>query len=83
MLVEQHPDGYPAHIETVQEVLNVLADDRVCAVCLFVLHHSLSHGGNHIVVPVSDLYDRICETKPRHEENVNSTNDREDKMVAF
>lgn len=67
VLVEQHPDGYSAHIETIQEVLNVLADDRVCAVCLFVLHHSLSHGGNHVVVPVSDLYDRICETRRRHE----------------
>lgn len=74
MLVEQHPDGNPAHVETIQEILNILADDRVCAVRLLVLHHPLSHGGNHVIVPVSDLYDRICETKSRCEKNVISTN---------
>lgn len=79
VLVEQHPDGDPAHVETIQEVLNILADDRVCAVCLLVLHHPLSHGGNHVVVPVSDLYDRICETKSRREKNVNSTNNSGNK----
>lgn len=76
MLVEQHPDGYPAHIETIQEVLNVLADNRVRAVRLLVLHHSLSHGGNHIVVPVSDVYNRICETESRHERSVNVINNK-------
>lgn len=76
MLVEQHSDGYPAHVETIQEVLNVLADDRVCAVRLLVLHHPLSHGRDHVVVSVADLYDRICETKSRREKNGNSTNNR-------
>lgn len=74
MLVEQHPDGNPAHVETIQEVLNILADHRVCAVRLLVLHHPLGHGGHHVVVPVSDLYDRICETKSRREVSLNSTN---------
>ena len=54
MLVEQHPDGYPTHVETIQEILNILADDRVCAVRLFVFHDSLSHGGDHIIMPVPD-----------------------------
>lgn len=63
MLVEQHPDGYPAHVETIKKILNILADDGVRAVRLFVLHNSLSHGGNYIIVPISDLYNRICETK--------------------
>lgn len=62
VLVEQHPDGYPAHVETIQEILNVLADDWICAISLFVLGKPLSHGGNDIIVPISDLYDGICET---------------------
>jgi len=66
VLVEQHPDGDPAHVETIQKILNILADDGVCAVGLLVLHHSLSHGGNDIIVPISDLYYRVCETKWRH-----------------
>lgn len=78
MLVEQHPDGYPAHVETIQEVLYVLADYRVRPVRLFVLHHSLSHGGDHVVVPVSDLYDRVCETVSSHEnKNVNLKNNKQ------
>lgn len=63
MLVEQHPDGYSAHVEPIQEILNVLADDWVCAISLFVLHHSLSHGGNDIIVSISDIYHSICETE--------------------
>lgn len=63
VLVEQHPDGYPAHVETIQKILNILADDWVCAVGLLVLHNSLSHGGNDVIVPISDFYYRICETK--------------------
>lgn len=62
MLVEQHPDGYPAHVETIQKVLNILTDDRVCAVRLLVLHQSLSHGGNDVIVPISYVYHCICET---------------------
>lgn len=63
MLVEQHPDGYPAHVETIKEILDVLADHRVGAVGLLVLHNSLSHSGNDVIVPVPDFYDRVCETK--------------------
>lgn len=66
MLVEQHPDGYPAHVETIQEILNILADDWICAISLFVLSKSLGHSGNDIIVPISDLYYRICETKCRY-----------------
>lgn len=66
VLVEQHPDGDPAHVETIKKILNILADDWVCAVRLLVLHNSLSHGGNDIIVSISDFYYRICETKERH-----------------
>lgn len=70
VLVEQHPDGYPAHVETIQKILKVLADDRVCAVRLLVLHNSLSHGWNDIIVPISDFYHCVCETtiKTYHED---------------
>lgn len=71
VLVEQHPDGYPAHVETIEEILNILADDWVGAVRLLVLHNSLSHGGDDIIVPISDLYYRICETRKRHYSYVN------------
>lgn len=63
MLVQQHPDGDPAHVETIQKVLDVLADDGVRAVGLLVLHHSLGHGGNHVVVPIPDPYYCLCETE--------------------
>lgn len=66
MLVEQHSDGYPAHVESIEKILDVLADDGVSAIGLFVLHDTLSHGGNDIIVPISDFYDSICETKWRH-----------------
>lgn len=65
VLVEQHPDGYSAHVETVQKILDVLADDWIRPIRLLVLHDSLSHGGNHVIVSIPDLYDRICETKWR------------------
>lgn len=68
VLVEQHPDWYPAHVETIQEILNVLADDRVRAVRLLVLHDALSHGGDDIVVSVPDFYHRVCETKQRQKD---------------
>ena len=63
VLVQQHPDGYPAHVEAIQKILNVLADDRVGAVRLLVLHDPLSHGGNDIVVAIPDFYNGVCETK--------------------
>lgn len=62
VLVEQHPDGNPAHVEAIQKILNILADDGICAVRLLVLHNALSHGGNDIIVAISDIYHSICET---------------------
>lgn len=62
MLVEQHSDGYSAHVEAIEKILHVLADHRVGAIGLFVLHDALSHGGNHVIVPVSHLNDGVCET---------------------
>lgn len=62
MLVEQHSDGYSAHVEPIEKILHVLADHRVSAVGLLVLHDPLSHGGNHVIVPVSHLNDGVCET---------------------
>ena len=63
MLVQQHPDGDPAHVEAVQEVLDVLADDGVRAVRLLVLHQPLGHGGHHVVVPLQDLDDGVREAE--------------------
>lgn len=63
VLVEQHSDGYSAHVEAIEEILHVLADHRVGAVGLLVLHNPLSHGGNDVIVSVSDLNDGVCETE--------------------
>lgn len=63
MLVEEHSDGNPAHIEPIQEILHVLAGDGVGTVGFFILHHTLSHGGHHVIVSVSDLDHSFCEAK--------------------
>lgn len=63
VLVEQHSDGYSAHVEAIEEILHILADHRVGAVGLLVLHNPLSHGGNDVIVSVSDLNDGVCETE--------------------
>lgn len=82
VLVEQHPDGYPAHVETIQEILNVLADDRVRAVGLLVLDDSLSHGGNDIIVSISDFYHRVCETKQKTRRLQRSMQNKTDPVVC-
>lgn len=63
VLVHEHACGDAAHVETVQEVLNVLVGDGVHAERLLVLHHALSHGGHHVVVPVPDVYQSLCKAK--------------------
>lgn len=54
VLVDEHADGDAAEVEAVQEVLDVLVGDRVIAVGVLVLQHSLCHGGHYIIVPVPD-----------------------------
>lgn len=56
MLVDDHADGDAAGVEAVQEVLDVVVGDgvRLLAKGVFVLDDALSHGGNHLVVPVPD-----------------------------
>lgn len=63
VLVEQHTDGDPAHVEPVQEVLYVLANHRVGTVRLLVLHQPLSHCRDDVIVTITDLDHRICETE--------------------
>lgn len=55
MLVDEHADGDAAGVEAVQEVLDVVVGDGVLlAERVFVLDHSLSHGGNDLIVAVPD-----------------------------
>lgn len=61
MLVDEHAYGNAAHVEAVQEVLDVLVGDGVHAEGLLVLHHALRHGGHHVVVPVTDVHQRLGE----------------------
>lgn len=55
MLVDEHAERYATGIETIQKILHIAADERVETKLLFVLDHSLGHGGNHIIVSVPDL----------------------------
>lgn len=55
MLVDEHADGDAAGVKAVQEVLDVVVGRSVLlAEGIFVLDHSLSHGGDHLVVAVPD-----------------------------
>lgn len=56
VLVHEHACGDAAHVEAVQEVLDVLVGDGVHAERLLELQHTLGHGGYHVVVPVSDVH---------------------------
>ena len=67
MLVDEHAEGDAIGVEAVEEVLDVAADKGVKAELLLVLDDSLSHGGNHVVVAVTDLYQELQETKKNNE----------------
>lgn len=60
MLVHEHACGDAAHVEAVQEVLDVLVGDGVHAKGLLELHHTLSHGGHYVVVPITDINQSVC-----------------------
>lgn len=61
MLVHEHAGGDAAHVEAIQEVLDVLIGHRVRAESLLVLHYALGHGGDHVVVTVPDVHQRLSE----------------------
>lgn len=52
MLVDEHTYRDAAHVEAVQEVLDVLAGDGVLTERIFVFNDPLSHGGHNIIVSV-------------------------------
>lgn len=55
VLVDEHAEGDAVGVEAVQEVLHVAADEGVEAELLLVLDDPLGHGGNHVIVSVTDL----------------------------
>lgn len=65
MLVHEHAYGDAAHVEAVQEVLDVLVGDGVHTEGVFVLHHPLSHGGHHIVVPITNVHQSLGKAEGR------------------
>lgn len=62
VLVDEHAKWDAVGVEAVEEILNVAADGGVKAVLLPVLHHTLRHSGNNVVVPVADLDQELQET---------------------
>ncbi len=62
VLVDEHAERDAIGVEAVEEILDVAADKGVEAKLLLVLNDSLSHGGNHIVVTVTDLNQKLKKT---------------------
>ena len=54
MLVDEHADRDAAHVKPVQKVLDVLVGDQVLGKSFFIFYDTLSHGGHHVVMSVSD-----------------------------
>lgn len=63
VLVDEHAEGDAIGVEAVEEILDVAADRGVEAELLLVLDDSLSHGGHHVVVTVTDLDQELQETE--------------------
>lgn len=63
MLVDEHAERDAIGVEAVEEVLDVAADKEVKAKLLLVFDDSLGHGGNHVVVTVTDLNQELQETE--------------------
>lgn len=55
MLVDEHTKGDSVGIETIQEVLNVAADEGVKAKLILVLDHPLGHSRHYIIVPITNF----------------------------
>lgn len=70
MLVYEHAKRDAIGVEAVEEVLDVAADEEVKAKLLLVLDDSLSHGGNHVIVTVTDLNQQVQETESKSVKNV-------------
>ena len=68
VLVDQHVDGDPGHVEPVQEVLDTGGDPCLVKVLTTVLrlhhHDSLGHGGDHVLVPYADVLQALGEFLP-------------------
>ena len=61
VLVDEHAEGDAVCVEAIQEVLDAAADEGVKSKLVLVLHHALRHGGNHVVVTVTDLNQQLQE----------------------
>lgn len=55
VLVDEHAERDAVRVKAVEEILDVAADEGVKAELLLVLDDPLSHGGNDVVVTVSDV----------------------------
>ena len=63
VLVDEHAERDAVGVEAVEEVLDVAADEGVKAKLVLVLDDPLSHGGNHVVVTVTDLDQQLQEAE--------------------
>lgn len=56
VLVYQHPNRYPWHVKTIQEILYAMFCMLIDVMGFFQLQNSLRHRFNHIGMSVSNLY---------------------------
>lgn len=55
VLVDEHAYGDAAGVKAVQEILDIVASDGILLTKgIFVFNDSLSHSGDHLIVPVPD-----------------------------
>lgn len=68
VLVDEHAKWNAAGVEAVQEILHIAADKRIKTKLCFVFDDTLSHSGDNIIVPVSNLNQDLKEA-----ENIKNT----------
>ena len=63
VLVDEHSDADPGHVESVQEVLDAVVHLGVDRVRFFELKDALRHRLHHVRMPVANLHQ--CLAKPK------------------
>lgn len=63
MLVDEHAERDAVGVKAVEKILDVAADEGVETKLLLVLYDPLSHGGDDVVVAVSDVDQVLQKTK--------------------
>lgn len=61
MLIDQHSNGYSAHVKSMKKVLNAMLRLLINSMCFFQLQHTLCHGGDNVWMTIPDLHQDLSE----------------------